>query len=74
MITCRYGYVGDNGPGKVGWYLTSAGATAKALRAKVPQLKAVGAVVMQEGDTEAAGWAPEGRIDDVLKILGVHRR
>ena len=71
VIACKFGYVGEYGPGKVGWYLTSPKETAHASLSKVPQLEAVGAVVTQVGDYEAAGWAPEDRIDDVLKILAV---
>lgn len=71
VIACRYGYVGDYGPGKEGWYLTSPKETAHAILSKVPQLEAIGAVVTQEGDYEAAGWAPESRIDDVLMVLQV---
>lgn len=71
VIACKFGYVGEYAPGKVGWYLTSPKETAHASLSKVPQLEAVGAVVTQVGDYEAAGWAPEDRIDDVLKILAV---
>ena len=71
VIACRYGYVGDYGPGKVGWYLTSEKETAHMMSSKLPQLEALGGEVTQVGDFEAAGWAPEDRIDDVLKILEV---
>lgn len=71
VIACRYGYVGDYGPGKLGWYLTSEKGTAHLMSSKLPQLEALGGEVTQVGDFEAAGWAPEGRIGDVLKILAV---
>jgi hypothetical protein len=34
----------------------------------------VGGVVTQEGDSEAVGWAPAGRIGDILAALGAWRR
>ncbi len=71
VIASRYGYVGDYGPGKVGWYLTSEKETAHLVSSKLPQLEALSGEVTQVGDYEAAGWAPENRLDDVLKILAV---
>ncbi|MCH8804827.1 MAG: hypothetical protein IH986_01910 [Planctomycetes bacterium] len=70
VIACRYGYVSEYGANKVGWYLTSAGTSNRAMTSKVPKLEAIGGEVTQVGDYEAAGWAPERRIDVVLKILG----
>lgn len=44
---------------------------ALALRAKVPQLEAVGGGGRQVGDIVAAGWSPDGSIGDVLRLFGV---
>lgn len=43
------------------------------LTAKLAKFEAIGVEITHEGDAEAAGWAPENRLDDVLKILAVVR-
>lgn len=46
----------------------------RALNIRLTRLRAAGATIVQEGDTEAAGYAPLARIDDVLAALRPYRR
>ena len=64
-IIGRYGYVCDEGAGRLGWYLRRTKGKASALRA----LRAVGAVVHQDGDGEAAGDAAASTIDVVVEAI-----
>ncbi len=66
-IICHNGYVVDDGDGRIGWYI--AAETAKDINLWLRKLVALGAVVGQRGDSEAAGDAPAERIGDVLRVL-----
>lgn len=71
-IICRDGYVDVLGPGKIGWYVLVK--TRRQLTARLAKLKAIGVEITHEGDAEAAGWAPESEIEQLLLALGVYRR
>lgn len=71
-IIGRYGYATAEGNG-FGWALLCP--TRPSFNPRIKTLRAIpGLAVIQEGDTEAAGTAPAGVIESVLKVLGIHRR
>jgi hypothetical protein len=71
-IIGRYGYVCDDGDGRIGWYVYAG--SAKGIKRWLPKLVAAGAVVRQEGTTEVAEDAPTERIDAVLRVLRPYRK
>ncbi len=71
-IICRHGYACTEGNGRIGWYLFAG--SAKGIKRWLPKLIAAGVVVEQEGDREAAGDAPVGSIDEILKVLQPYQR
>jgi len=70
-IVGRYGYVCDDGNGRIGWCLFAP--TVRRLGFKLRKLAALGIVPNQEGDWEAAGDEDPARIEDILKVLEVAR-
>jgi hypothetical protein len=73
-IICRDGYVdatGD-GPERIGFCVLCR--SPRGLLARLRLLEQVGATITQEGDTEAAGYAPVARIAEVLAVLRPYRR
>lgn len=71
VITCYDGYVDVLGPGKIGWCVLVQ--TRRQLTARLAKLETIGVEITLKGDIEAAGWAPEDRIADVLAALRPHR-
>jgi len=72
VIACELGYVCDEG-GRLGWTLVCD--RQRGFNCRIRQHESVhGRMVKQEGDTEAAGTAPYGVIDDVLRVLEPYRR
>jgi hypothetical protein len=73
-IICRDGYVdyGGWGPDRIGFCVLCR--SRRALTARLRLLEQAGATVTQEGDTEAAGFAPLDRIGDVVEALRPYRR
>ena len=73
VIIGHRGYVCDEGElGRIGWYLFAG--SAKGINRWLPKLEALGAVVEQEGDSEAAGHASVEQIDGILEVLKPYRR
>ena len=70
-ITCYDGYVDVLGVGRIGWCVLVE--TRRQLTARLAKLETIGVEITHEGDAEAAGWAPEDRIADVLAALRPHR-
>lgn len=68
-IVCRYGCVDRDGwgPDRIGWYLCCR--SRFGLTKLCRRLADTGAVVVQDGDTEAAGWAPLAALGAVLAVL-----
>ena len=66
-IAARLGYVMLDAPGRIGWCVLAKTSRAKTLR--VRRIVQAGGVVTQEGDSEAAGWANQGAIREILKAL-----
>jgi hypothetical protein len=66
-IIGQYGYVTDEGGGRIGWYVFSK--TNFGVNSWLPRLSAAGADIKQVGDGEAAGDAPAEAIKDVLRII-----
>ena len=73
-IICRDGYADFGGFGldRIGFCVLCR--SRRALTVRLRLLANAGATVTQEGDTEAAGYAPLARIDDVLTALRPYRR
>jgi hypothetical protein len=71
-IIGRYGYVCDEGNGRIGWFL--AFQTRRPMTVRLKKLVAVGASLIQEGDTEAGGDAPVELIDRLVEVIGVYRK
>jgi len=73
-IIGRHGYVdfGGWGEDRIGFCVLCR--SRRALGVRLRLLEQAGATVTQEGDTEAAGYAPLARIDDVLAALRPYRR
>jgi len=70
-IICRHGYVCIESNRRIGWYLFAG--SAKGINRWLPKLEALGAVVEQEGDQEAAGHASVEQIDAILEVLKPYR-
>ena len=70
-IVCRYGYVTYDGGGQLGWCLLSETVRAKSFRLR--RLVDLGATMVQEGDTEAAGSVSVEHIAEVLGVLEPYR-
>jgi hypothetical protein len=70
-IIGKYGYVTDDGDGRIGWCLLVHAGWSKT--AKLRRLAALGATIKQEGDTEAAGDAPVEEIRAVLRVIKAYR-
>ena len=68
----RDGYVDVCGPGKIGWCILLK--TRQQLTWRLKNIRAAGGVVTQLGATEAAVWAPEERIGEILAGLLAYRR
>jgi hypothetical protein len=73
-IICRDGYVdfGGFGPDRIGFCVLCR--SRRALNVRLRLLAQAGATVTQEGDTEAAGYAPLAKIKEVLTALRPYRR
>ena len=73
-IICRDGYVdyGRFGLDRIGFCVLCR--SRRALHARLQLLEQAGATVTQEGDAEAAGYAPVTRIAEILVALRVYRR
>ena len=73
-IIGRDGYVdyGGFGPDRIGFCVLCR--SRRALNVRLRLLAQAGATVTQEGDTEAAGYAPLAKIEEVLTALRPYRR
>lgn len=73
-IICRDGYVDYGGwvPDRIGFCVLCR--SRRALGARLRLLERAGATLTQEGNCEAAGFAPLARIADVLAALRPYRR
>jgi len=71
-ICTRWGYVCPESGGRVGWFIQRE--TPKKLTLALRRIRAAGGTVVQEGDIEAAGLAPDEAIDDLLKAMRVWQR
>lgn len=74
VIICRDGYVDYGGHGHDRVEFCVLCRSSRVLRARLRLLVEVGAVITQEGDTEAAGHAPLSQMDEVLAALHPYRR
>jgi hypothetical protein len=73
-IVGRYGYVDVVGqpPGRLGFYIS--GRSRRALAARLKALAGCNPVLLQVGDTEAAGHVAAERIAELLAVLKPYRR
>ena len=71
-IIGQYGYVTYEGNERIGWCLLLGAGWTKTT--KLRELVRAGAVVTQEGDSEAAGDAPLASLPKVLKVIRSYRR
>ena len=71
VVIGRVGYLDDAGDGDVGWCLLCGSSRQKTTRLR--RLEELGAVIQQEGDTEACGTAPIGRLDDLCEVIAPYK-
>ena len=68
-ILCKFGYVdfGGFGADRIGFCLLCS--SARSMSKRLQMLAETGATVVQEGDSEVAGYAPLAEIESVLAVL-----